>query len=191
MKDFLRKNLLVLFFIFASILLRLIPHPPNFTPVVATAIFAGAKLSFRQAVIISLLALAISDYLLLYINPFLPQMFNFSKIQPIGAMFHSTTLFVWGAVLISAFIGSFIKKRLKAQNIFFGAIISSLQFFIITNFGVWAGGYYGYTLDGLIQSYIMGIPFYKFTLLGDLIYTIFLFGTYALASKNLKRYKLN
>lgn len=150
------------FFIFSAVLLRILPHVPNFAPVTAIALFGGAYLDKRIAVILPLLIMAISDYFL-------------------GSIFHSTTLFVWGSFLISSFIGMQIGKRKSFTKIGIASILASVQFFIITNFGVWlATNMYPKTIEGLLQSYIMGIPFFRFTFLGDLFYTGMFFGGFEL-----------
>jgi hypothetical protein len=163
--------------IFGS-LVRLFPHIPNFAPITATALFGGSHLKKRYAIIIPLVMIALSDYLLLYINPYRYPFFDFSKIHSVSSMFHSTTLFVWGSFLISGIIGLTLRKNKNKSSVVCASLICSLQFFLITNFGVWATGMYSRGIDGLLQSYIMGLPFLKWTILGDLFYTGAFFGVY-------------
>lgn len=185
-------SVLSIFFVIFEVLSRLAPHPANFTPITAAAIFGGVYLNKRFALIVPLLTLALSDYLLLYISPYNSPMINFSKVVPISNMFHSTTLYVWGSFMISGLIGLWLKKRRKPLYILGGTVLASLQFFLITNFGVWTTtNMYPHNLGGLIESYIMGIPFYRNTLLGDLFYTAIFFGAYELFIKFIKRYKLS
>lgn len=179
--------MLALFMIVGGVLLRLTPHLANFAPISATALFSGAYLSKRFAILVPLIAIAISDYLLLYVNPFGKPLVDFSQIKPVTAMFHATTLYVWGSFVISGLIGIWLKNHKKPSYIVAGSFLASLQFFLITNFGVWAGGMYSRGLDGLLQSYIMGLPFFKWTLLGDLFYTGVFFGSYELALRTNKR----
>jgi len=169
--------------ILGGILLRLAPHVPNFSSISATALFAGSKLKKRYAFILPLVAMMISDYLVLYVNPFQAPFFNFSQVQPLTTMFHSTTMFVWGSFMLSGLIGLWLRKNPRTSNILTASLLASIQFFIITNFGVWAMGAYNRGLDGLLTSYAMGLPFLRWTLLGDLFYTSVFFGTYALATK--------
>lgn len=175
--------MLELFMIIGGIVLRLAPHLPNFSSINATTLFGGTHLKKRYAFLITLLIMPISDYLLLYINPYGNPIVNFSRIQPISAMFHTTTPYVWGSFLITGLIGLWLRKNNKPSNIVFASALASLQFFFITNFGVWAGGMYSRGLDGLVMSYIMGIPFFRWTLLGDLFYTTAIFGSYELARR--------
>lgn len=165
-------------------LLRLVPHLPNFAPISATALFGGAHLNKRFALVIPLVAVAFSDYLLLYINPFGNPVINFDKLYPLSAMFHSTTLFVWGSFVVSGLIGLALKKRCRPSNIVVASLAASIQFFLITNLGVWATtNLYSRGFDGLTQSYIMGLPFFKWTLIGDLFFSAVFFTAYELALK--------
>jgi hypothetical protein len=166
--------------IIGAIFLRLVPHIPNFTPVSALAIFGGTYLDKKFAIAMPLMVMAVSDYLLLYINP---NGINLSTIHPIAAMFHTTTIYVWGSIGISSLIGLWLSNHNKPTYIVGASIVSSLQFYLITNFGVWAGGMYSRDVYGLIESYIMGIPFFRWTLLGDLFYTLMFFGTFVLATR--------
>lgn len=169
--------------ILGGILLRLVPHLPNFSTMSATALFSGTYLRKRYAFIIPLVAVATSDYLLLYANPFEDPSLSRGHLQPVSLMFHSTTLFVWGSFIISGLIGLWLRNHNKPSNVVFASLLASVQFFLITNFGVWAMGAYSRGLDGLLTSYVMGLPFFQWTLLGDLFFTTVFFGSYALAKK--------
>ncbi|MBI3485420.1 hypothetical protein HY025_00585, partial [Candidatus Daviesbacteria bacterium] len=142
-------------------------------------------------IFIPLITLVISDYLLLYINPFGNPSLNFTQLQPISSMFNSTTLYVWGSFAISSLIGIWLKQHQKPSLIVAASFLASIQFFLITNFGVWASGMYSHDLSGLLESYLMGLPFFKWTLLGDLFYAGVFFGSYKLAINIAKRAKLN
>lgn len=179
--------MLAIFMIIGGVLLRLAPHVANFAPISATALFGGAYLNKRFAILMPLIAMVASDYLLLYVSPYGT---DFSRIYPISAMFHTTTLYVWGSFLISGLIGIWLKKHKKPSYIVAASFLASVQFFIITNLGVWAGGMYSRGLDGLMESYIMGLPFFKWTLLGDLFYTGVFFGVYELAIRTANKANL-
>jgi len=169
--------------ILGCIALRLIPHLPNFSSISATALFAGTRLPRRYAFILPLIIAIVSDYLLLYVNPFSTPILDLSGIKPISAMFHATTLYVWSSFLVSGLIGLWLRRHFKASNLVLASLITSLQFFLITNFGVWAAGAYGRGIDGLITSYAMGLPFLRWTMLGDLFYSSIFFSIHALATK--------
>lgn len=135
---------------------RLIPHPPNFTPVAAMALFAGAVVADRRlAFIIPLAALLLSDLI-------------------IG--FHSTMLFVYLSVALMTVLGFALQKRRSIAYVLSGAVAGSVLFFALTNFGVWlVGGGYENTFAGLVSCYIAAIPFFHNTLLSTLLYTGLLF----------------
>ena len=126
---------------------RFIPHPPNFTSLIA--------LSFYIPLIFGI--------------KFIPILIFCFVITDFFIGFHNITFFTWGSVLIIGLITKFFK-----HNIFFrliGAVSASLIFFIFSNFGVWVLGSYGYSYEGLITCYIAAIPFYTNTLLSTLIYS--------------------
>lgn len=172
--------------IIGAVLLRLLPHLPNFAPITAMGLFGGKYITNKFAIFVPLVALIVSDYLLLYVNPFTMHA-DFSHIYPISAMFHATTFYVWGSFVFSSLIGIWLRKTKRPEVILGATVGASLQFFLITNFGVWAAGAYSRGIEGLLQSYLMGLPFLKFTLLGDLFYTGVFFGAYALATHLAKR----
>jgi hypothetical protein len=141
---------------------RLIPHPVNFTPIAAIALAGGVYLEKRFALIIPLAALFISD---LFIG------------------FHNTILFVYGSFVLIGFMGLWLKSHKKFFPVIGTIILSSILFFIITNFGVWltgGGWFYPKTWQGLVECYVMAIPFFRNTLAGDLIFTGVLFGLFEL-----------
>jgi len=176
--------LFVLMILASAIFMRLVPHLPNFAPITAAALFGAAYLPKKYILIVPLAVVAISDYLLLYVSPFSAQIFNFSRIHPLGDMVHSTTFWVWGSFMVSALIGLFLRKKVSALRVGTASLLASIQFFLITNFGVWAAGAYARDFSGLITSYIAGLPFFGWTALGDLFYSASFFGIYALALKH-------
>jgi hypothetical protein len=171
----------------SAVIMRLVPHIPNFAPMTAAALFGAAYLPKRYVFLMPLVALAISDYLLLYINPFSTPIFNFSHIQPVSAMFNGTTAWVWGSFMVSALLGLALRKNPGSIRIGSITILASLQFYLLTNFGVWAAGAYARNLSGLGASYIAGLPFLSWTLAGDLFYTAAFFSLYALALRQPER----
>ena len=156
--------------IIAAVLLRLVPHEPNVAPIGAMALFGGVYLTKKQALILPLLTMFISDIFL---------------------GFHSTMPWVYGSFLLTVAIGLFLKNKTNPTNIFAASIVSSILFYLITNFGVWfSGTMYPKTMSGLMQSYIMAIPFFRNTLLGDLVYNAIFFGGYALIKSYLNSLSL-
>lgn len=165
------KNLIGPFLvIFIAALIRLLPHPPNFAPIAAMALFGGAYLNKKYAFIIPLVAMFVSDIFL---------------------GFHSTMLYVYGSFILTGLVGVWLKKHKSAKNVLCSTLFSSILFFIITNFGVWAQGWYPRNLSGLWESYVMGIPFFKNTVLGDLFYTGVFFGTYELVQLLITKFNVS
>ena len=149
---------------------RLLPHPYNFTPIGAMALFGGFAFNNRKyAFLFPLAAMIISDILLEFL---------------FGWGFHSTTPFVYGSFVLITFIGMFLKRLPSDYGLFVSVsvapMLSSILFFIVSNFGVWITGGYSYTLQGLANCYVMAIPFFYGTFLGDIFYSIILFGSYAI-----------
>ena len=154
--------------VFASFT-RIFPHMPNFTPIGAMALFGGAYLKNKyHAFLIPVLSLWISDVI---INNFILSYYNeFTWFYP-G--------FIWqyASFILIIIVGYFFLNKLNFKNVFTTTISSSILFFIITNFGVWISGtMYTFDLQGLINCYVMALPFFKGTLLGFICYSIFLFG---------------
>jgi hypothetical protein len=151
-------------------LARLIPHPPNFAPVGATSLFAGARLPVWQAYLVPLVLMAITD-------PILAAFYGvpaFGKFQ----------LFVYGSFLISVWLGRRLRNTQSVPRIAAFALADSVQFFLITNFPSWAmSNTYPRTLSGLATCYTAAIPFFGWTVAGDLFYTGVIFGLYAWLSR--------
>ena len=146
---------------------RVVPHPPNVSPVAAMALFGGAYFADRKlAFIIPLFALVVSDLI-------------------IGL--HDTLPFVYGAFAITVMAGIWLRDKLSLMSIAGTALASSLLFFVVTNFGAWLfnQGLYPLSFEGLLQSYVAGIPFYANTLIGDLFFTALLFGGFHLLERNI------
>ncbi len=187
----LSKILSPILIISAAALLRLVPHMPNFAPITAMALFGGVYLNKRYAFIVPLITLALSDYLLLYINPYNLTHVNFSHIYPLSALWYgSSMLAVYGSFMISGLIGLWLKSHKSVRNTIMASLAASLQFFLITNAAVWMGGMYDRSILGLWESYAAGIPFFRWTVSGDLFYTGVFFGSYELVLRWTKSLKL-
>ena len=148
-----------IFMIIAGAGMRLLPHEPNFAPIAAIALFGGVYLNKKYALVLPLAAMLISDFFL---------------------GFHSTMVYVYGAFVLTGFLGFWLRKHKHVGTVFGSAVVSAVLFFLVTNFGVWAQGMYARDLSGLMQSYLMGLPFFKNTLLSNLFYTGVMFGSYEL-----------
>lgn len=154
--------IIALFLILIGVSLRFLPHPPNFAPIAAIALFGGVYLSRKIAFILPLAAMAISDRFIGFYEP---------KLM----------ISVYGSFLLCVILGFWLKKRKKWYTIGASALISAVLFFIITNFAIWVfTPWYAKTFFGLIQCYLMALPFFRNTLFGDLFYVTVFFGTYEL-----------
>ena len=161
--------------IFVVTLSRLLPHPWNFTPVAAIALFAGAYLlNSRMAFILPLAALLISDILI---------EIGFRMGFNAYGGFYPDIFVVYISFLIIIGIGRYLRNNIKAIPVLLGVLSGSLIFYILTNFAVWVvsnGTMYPMTMTGLIECYVAAIPFFRGTLAGDVIYTGLLFGSFEL-----------
>ena len=137
---------------------RLIPHPPNFTPILAISVFAGIKFNNNMfSFLVPIIAMLISDAI-------------------IG--FHSGILVVYSAIFLSAVIAK------KFNRINSSALASCILFFLVTNFQVWiVSTTYSKSLSGIIECYTLAIPFFGMTLLSTFFYSYILFYGYALLTK--------
>ncbi len=159
------RSLTLLAIIFAVVLFRFLPHPPNVSPVAAISLFAGAYFVDRKlAFVVPFAAMLLSDMVL---------------------GFHSTMVYVYAALGLTVVMGFWLQRRRSITNVTLAAIGSSLLFFVITNFGVWFSGLHGYAMNtqGLMQTYIAGIPFLQNSVLGNLAFVALLFGGFGWLQK--------
>ncbi len=160
----MNKNRLTLVagIILAATAARFIPHPPNFSPIAAIALFAGAQFSSRgKAFIIPLAAMFLSDLIL---------------------GLHSLIPFVYGSFALTVCLGIGLRQNRTIVRTLVSVLLGSVLFFVITNFAVWAVlDAYPKNGAGLAACYIAAIPYFQNTLLGDLFYSAVLFGGLAFA----------
>ncbi len=146
---------------------RLIPHLPNVTPVIAMALLSGAAFQRKSwSILIPLAAMCLSDLAL-------------------GS--HDQMVSVYGSIVLVSLLGFALSRKLSVTRIGAASVISSLLFFIITNFTVWiSSGMYPRTSSGLFECYVMALPFLRNGLVGDLGYSALLFGAWALINNRLR-----
>mgnify|MGYP006133534799 FL=1 len=167
------KNLKIEIFPITIILIlafsRLLPHAPNFTPIIATALMSGFLLKNKNlSLIVVLMAMFISDLI-------------------IG--FYSSYFFVYFSLILIILIFSSFVKKINFKNLLVLSISSSLLFFIVTNFGVWAmGNMYEKNFSGLVLCYIFAIPFFTNTLLSTIFFS---YSIFYLKKLNLKKFNLS
>ena len=158
-----RMALIVAMILFAAVL-RIVPHPWNLTPVGAMALFSGAVIRNRvMAFVFPVVAMLAGDFFV-----------GFHILMPV----------VYASFLISTALGFWVRERRSAARVGGVVLLGAIQFFLITNFGVWAfSNFYPKTLAGLLACYAAGVPFFWNTLAGDVCYSALLFGGLFLAER--------
>ncbi len=159
------RVLLILCFILFAASVRILPHPWNFTPIGAMALFSGAKLNSKWAAfLIPLSALFLGD---LFVG------------------IYKLMIVVYLSFCLSVLIGRYLRPHQSFFPLSFATLLGAVQFFLVTNLAVWAFGYTPFpkSFAGLSTCYIAGIPLFFNTLLGDAFYTTVLFGGFALVER--------
>ena len=153
----LKKEIFPISLILILAFARLIPHPPNFTPIIAVAIVSGY---FFKNINLSLLTLLVA-----------------MLISDLFIGFYENVIFVYASLLLITFVFYKISNKINFKNLFIYGFAGSIVFFVISNFGVWALGSpgvydvaYDKNLSGLIECYILAIPFFGNTFLSTLIF---------------------
>lgn len=156
------KLLVSIILIGLIILARLLPHLPNFVPVTAAGLVAGAYLGRRWAFGVILVGMLVADIFL-------------------GFYHFTLMLSVYLSFATIAWLAGYLKKYKTIKIVLIYSLGSSLIFYLVTNFAVWvATMWYPKNLTGLLLAYEMGLPFLRYTLLGDLFYTVVLFASFEL-----------
>tara|TARA_B100000029_G_scaffold90547_1_gene80339 strand:- start:39 stop:599 length:561 start_codon:yes stop_codon:yes gene_type:complete len=178
-----KKIILILSLLIIGVVGRLVPHPPNVTPIIAIALLAAHAFKNKWiAILIPLTGMWISD---LIINNYL-----YAGYYDKFVFFSNGSLWIYGAILLAVLIGKVLIRNIKLSTVFLSSFSASFFFFIITNFGVWLSNMmYPKSLLGLIECYTLAIPFFGNALIGDLIYSVALFTSYSLVFSN--RFELN
>ena len=129
---------------------RLIPHPPNFTSLLALSFYVPVFFVLRYLPI-PLISFAITDLIIGY---------------------HTGTHWTWGSVLIIGLMSQYFYKTFNFRIV--GALIGALIFFVITNFGVWLSGMYDFTVNGLIECYVLALPFFTNSFISTILFSLFI-----------------
>ncbi len=162
--------------ILVAAMTRLLPHPPNFTPIGAMALFGGAVIGKNWLKwILPLAALFVSD---LVLNNTVYAYMNEGFV-----VFHQSVIWVYASMLAIVALAPKVIRKWSAGSVLLGSLSASVLFFLVTNFGHWASmGMYPLTWEGLIACYYAAVPFFGFNLLGDLVFSTALFGGFYLIS---------
>src|SRR6266850_7640183 len=159
------RTLVITGIVLAAAGLRLAPHPMNFAPIGALALFGGAYFSGkREALAIPLLSLILGD---------------------VFTGFHQLLPVIYASFLVSVAIGFWLRRKRSAPRIGAATLAGAIQFFLVTNFALWASsiGSFPKTAGGLAACYVAGLPLFWNTLAGDAFYATLLFGAMALAER--------
>ena len=127
---------------------RFVPHPPNFTSLLALSFYIPALLGVR----------------------FLPALIASFFITDLLIGLHSVMLFTWGSVILIGLISKFFLSSIYTR--ISGALLGAIIFYLITNFGVWLMGSYGFSLGGLITCYVLALPFFGYTVISTLVFSV-------------------
>ena len=157
--------MLAISLILIGIILRVMPHAANFTPVAAIALFGAVYLKKKYAFIVPLALIIVSDLI-------------------IGM--HDVTFFTWGTLILITLMGFWVKQKKTVTRTVSASLVSSVLFYLTTNFGVWLAGWYPPNIQGLMQSYIMGLPFLRDFAVSTLVYTTVFFLAYEYIAKAVK-----
>lgn len=168
-----KKNILLILIIsIVALAARFIPHVPNFSPLVSVLLFTGAYAKSKKYILLPLIALSISDLFL-----------GFYKLE--------IMLAVYGSLTLTAVIGMWLRNNKNILNTASSVLASALLFFLATNFAVWYfGTWYSHDLSGLALCYNLAIPFFKSTLISNIVYGSILFGIYELTTYAIKEKKV-
>ncbi len=139
-----------------GVLSRLLPHISQFTAILAVAMFGGMYLPRRQAMILPVAIMIISDVFL---------------------GFHNTMFWTWGGMMLASAIGIYLRQHKNGVSVIVGSFIASFVFFIVTNFGAWLT-LYPLNTAGFVECYTLAIPFFRSTLLSTVVYSVILFYGY-------------
>ena len=159
------KNISIILVVLIAVISRFVPHPPNFTPIIAIGLFSGfyLKKNKQLALLLPLSAMILSDIFL---------------------GFHLISLFVYFSLAVITAVGFLIPNKNKFLTLFPATLGSSLIFFIISNFGVFIIGYPN-NLAGFIACYTAAIPFFQNSLVADILFTVVIFIFYDIIARSL------
>lgn len=169
--NYIRFKILSLMILLAAFC-RLLPHPSNFAPIGAMTIFGIVYYSQKiYAFLVPAISMVLSDIAIN--NTIYAHYFDgFTFIYP-------GSYFTYIAFIIIGISGYFILKKINYSRIVFACLLSSIIFFLVSNFGIWAyETIYPKNIDGLLACYISAIPFLKNTIMGDLMYSGIMFGVF-------------
>jgi hypothetical protein len=152
-----------------AISFRVLPHPANFAPIAAIALFSGSHFDSKTSLVLPLIAMFVSDLVIGFYGP--------------------TMFLVYLSFILISLIGNFLKNHKSLRAVISATFFSSILFYLLTNLGVWIfSPMYTKDISGLIQCYVAALPFFRNTLLGDAFYVTLFFGSYELLARVSKKH---
>ena len=133
---------------------RFIPHPPNFTSLLALSFYVPVLFGLRYIPVL-LISFVITDLFIGY---------------------HSGTHWTWGSVLVIGLMSQYFSKNINLRLV--GSLFGAFIFFLITNFGVWISGMYSLTVNGLVECYTLAIPFFTYSLISTILFSLLIETSY-------------
>ncbi len=175
------RTLVVAGMVVLAALTRLVEHPPNFSAVTALALFGAVYLPSRKlALAVPVAALMLSDLLLEVVT----RLGWVTGWMVGGQGLHPMMWVIYGTTALIAVLGLTLRKHPTIPAVAGVALLGSVVFYVVTNFGVWAlDSLYPHTAAGLWDCYFYGLPFFRNQLLGDALYAALMFGGFALAER--------
>ena len=143
---------------------RFVPHPPNFTSLLALSFYVPALLGVRYVPVL-IFSFFLTDFI-------------------IG--FHAVTFFTWGSVAIIGLLSKYFTSNIYSR--ISGALTGAVIFFLFTNLGVWMLGSYGYSFNGLLTSYTLALPFFTYSLISTLFFSAIIETIYFSFKKSLNKF---
>ena len=164
MNNYLKISFGIILILSAS---RFVPHPPNFTSLIALSFYVPVFLGIK----------------------FLPPLLLGFILTDLIIGIHNTVIFTWGSVILISLASNYFSKSIISRLV--GALGGATIFFILTNFGVWTTGSYGYTFNGLFVCYSLALPFYGYNLISTFVFSSIIESIYKLKTyynKNFNNY---
>ena len=144
---------------------RFIPHPPNFTSLLALSFYVPVFLGKK----------------------YVPALLTSFVITDLIIGFHNVTFFTWGSVVLIGLMANHFSSSIVKRVA--GSLLGAVIFFVVTNFGVWVSGFYGYSLGGFITCYLLAIPFFAYSLISTVVFSSLIEIIYKLKQKSYPIFK--
>ncbi len=170
-RNWARVGVVGLVIVLVGVLSRILPHPNNFTPLIALALFGGAQVKNKKLAVVAPLAAMLLSDVVLYLFRY-PSYLNWEALRTAG--------WVYGSLAVICCMGMWLERRQTFAHVAGATLAGSLLFFLVTNFGVWYdSGWYSHTFSGLVACYVAALPFFQNQLVATVLFCGVLFGATA------------